>query len=1222
MSTLKNEKAILLAKIERQKASKKEQKYTIPSIIPSGSRQTNKTFIPNEKSLISKSKYEDNMRDFMSQVGRLVDSDFILDNDQSTYDNKIILDGYNSFIETYLIEKTSIESEYKPDRIEIKRDAINKWVQSITYTKLLYVLDGYSKLKGAEWSRKKFINDIKMYIRSEDELKSFINMYLYSSDSYEKFMIQTRNNKRDDVKQQEIKDDIANGELLDSMKDSNRMLVTKEEEELIEVMKKKLLVYVEKKTKLEEQINVYTNRLNELDRKEIKKKMKNMAVTKTKDQLIDTIIRIEQNSNKEKNHSDKFVEKLKRKKTKLYQLSYTDLVTKTINKTDTTKLVKLLLFNKFHKKNEKLKQNIFIIGIEIRNLSLGKYINTENRTDLLKYKERSYRKIIVLLIRKTELESMTYHKLAIYASDKGLKGYKYDNTSNEDIINRILVYEFPESNVNDGIPSVNENQMKSVLRTLDDHQINILASSNGVKDSEYRGKNSNIHSIISIKFPKQNQTDIKKLVTLSKWDYGKRKNVLDLMSRRELNAISLTIGLNLNNGTDDSELIQSILTYEKYVSTLITKESIRKEDIIRQLELNSDQYNVLSLYELEKLLEYSMIESTKEVGIAEKDRLYNKLDEIVDMNDEIYANAKSWNVKKLREELDKTDNYKWETYKSYYISKKCMEQHQRYEWIAGDITGVWLSGPDGTKPDLEYVNEDVSIQEDGQSWYQANNKFFSLQCNFYRKQRKQNGIVLTNRTITGKEVKLVVGLTVVGLTQNNLNSRTHVVNKEDGSIVKRTFIIQDEILFDSENKFNAQSIQLENKTIQDILYSVVTMETVDRVRSIISKSLLQIAPDKKDYGIIRASEGEEKSIDSNTPYMQILLKTLRTTSGMTNSEQTNKEFFNKVAYLLVFIRLPEARTFRNNLEMEYYLPDILANLSSADKFPEAFSDPNVSVEELEEITANITNDVYKIVFGLAKSEYSFRDPTRRHKNFEDRRNNTFRDDVYLTRPIKTSKRLDACSNKHRVNGVKDEDIVYYKDKGEIYCFSVNDLYERITLKNDKVNPDTGLEFDTKFVTKFSKLYNKRLSNDGFLTDFFQEKYGFNMDKLVEDKIKIDTIKSKQPNIATNLWKIIRQDIKELEDQLSNEDPSEDDEIDNEREPEKREKEVSDGVRKTTEIDEKEVCEYCKNHVSDDSIKSIILHNDESRIVKFCSFKCFEKKDDWKKIKAKKVKKKK
>ena len=52
------------------------------------------------------------------------------------------------------------------------------------------------------------------------------------------------------------------------------------------------------------------------------------------------------------------------------------------------------------------------------------------------------------------------------------------------------------------------------------------------------------------------------------------------------------------------------------------------------------------------------------------------------------------------------------------------------------------------------------------------------------------------------------------------------------------------------------------------------------------------------------------------------------------------------------------------------------------------------------------------------------------------------------------------------------------------------------------------------------------------------------------------------------------------------------------------------------------CVYCKKHLSDDSIKTVVHHNDESRIIKFCSFKCFENKDDWQKYKIKKIGKKK
>ena len=74
MSTLKDKKAALLAKIARQKAKQKEQVFTIPTIKLSSQdkqRKAEKTFIPNTKSLAKKAKSEDGMREFMAELNGL-----------------------------------------------------------------------------------------------------------------------------------------------------------------------------------------------------------------------------------------------------------------------------------------------------------------------------------------------------------------------------------------------------------------------------------------------------------------------------------------------------------------------------------------------------------------------------------------------------------------------------------------------------------------------------------------------------------------------------------------------------------------------------------------------------------------------------------------------------------------------------------------------------------------------------------------------------------------------------------------------------------------------------------------------------------------------------------------------------------------------------------------------------------------------------------------------
>jgi len=62
----------------------------------------------------------------------------------------------------------------------------------------------------------------------------------------------------------------------------------------------------------------------------------------------------------------------------------------------------------------------------------------------------------------------------------------------------------------------------------------------------------------------------------------------------------------------------------------------------------------------------------------------------------------------------------------------------------------------------------------------------------------------------------------------------------------------------------------------------------------------------------------------------------------------------------------------------------------------------------------------------------------------------------------------------------------------------------------------------------------------------------------------------------DLLELITQDISELENQLTNEEPDEDEDIRDDRDLERREQEVKDNKRESTDISNKDACEYCKN----------------------------------------------
>ena len=1215
MSTVKDKKTALLAKLAKQKAKQKEQIFTIPVIklTAKGKQQMiQKTSIPNTKTLDVRVKNDDKMRNFMTELSGLGDSDFDIIptiTSNTITSNTIISNAYKLF--TYSFKKDSIDDP--TTNVDQQKSSEKEWIDTPIFLKKIWVLKSYGLEKNAEWGRKIFTENVEQIALSDDILNDIISTYLNGSIPYYKFIanwkIQRGSDKvtKEDIEKQLIDIDIVNAQTTEN----TRLALTDEEEIKINDLKERLSGYENALSELNNTVDTKTKILLEKHHDELVELVKPVIGKKTKDQLVDTILNTEYSDIDIDTEQDTANLKKHRenKKTELDEMSHRKLVVYVISNKTSQKLVELLLYDEFFNSIKNLKFKILKLGLKIKNLGLGKYIPRQPNVKRLKYNELQYRDYIIINIRRLELKKKSYEELELIASSIGAVKSK----KSLKLINNILSVEFPVYNISDKIPTVTSNEMKSVLITLDEDQIHSIASSNGIRHPEKSGKYYNIDAIIRKEFPTKKDALTKHLIVGDKvrnWDYHKRQTELEGMNTNDLKTIALMINLDLGKSIKNEQLIEGILEHEKYIAKLIPKEEHDKQIIIKKITeitgVPESRYTKLSLEELEQKIKVLRDESKEYLVEMEKERLYNKLSQIVNIKEPKYLKAQSWSLKKLRKKLEQAAGSDWEDYKPLiedYSFVKCMKKFNTFEWIKGKVTGVWLQ--DNEEEENEYIFKNISIEEDGLIWYQANKKFFALQCNSYKKDRVQNGDVLTSYTQTGKKVKFMVGYTIVGYQYEDgkHKTRTHMVDTKEGKKVQRTFIIQDEALFNKEKEFTRLVNQSDMSRVQDILNSSVTETTADGVMKSLSTSLMEIAPMKSDYGIITLNSRGVKTVNYNTPYMQILMSTLRDAY-----EQTNKELFTKAASLLVFLNIPESKTFRNNIANEYYLPDILATLSSAEKFPEAFQDPNASGKFLDELTANINNKIFKMVRGFA--DYHIQDPTnikRTDYSFTD-----------FSRSIKTSKRLNACSNKDRVKGASEEEIIYYNENGTIYCFTVNELYNQLLIEGNLDNPETGKPFDISFVKRFGELYNKKLSEDGLLTGYFQKKYGFDMEELIKNKEKKDTIKSYQNIIGKNLWDIIGKDLAELEDQLSNENPGDGDEIDENRDEEKRDEDVKKGVRETIEIDEKDACVYCKNHLSDDSIKSIILHGDQSRIVKFCSFKCFENKNDWDKFK--KVKK--
>lgn len=1284
MSTTKNKKA-LLEKLKRQQRKQTKNVFTIPKIKPTAkeNKRKLKTFIPTKSSLLQKTTSEDNMRDFLASVMSLNDQDFDFDPEDKdvNFTNPSIQKGYKQFMNDKMLSALEIDDNI--DRNLVNEESKKLWSELPKGQKMIWVIVGYGKEPTAEWGRKKFTDEILLRVKTEEDLEKLIEAYIKSNITYDRFLDKWFESGGKEALE------VLDKELIEEGKQTsvkNRRPITEEEQSKINELNETLNSFKEVEQELNNKKDARKKQLSSLERDELVGIVKPIIGVKTNKQLIDFLVEVkfrpierkmrkemfqdvwESNKKSKKaldeysaNYSSMDSDKVDRFKPKniyidtsqldkdwelfvndiqgqranyeleLKELSRGDLVLEAINKKDTPSLIKLVLESEFKDDLDNIKEKIFLLTIEIHNLSLGTYIPRHRQEKSLKTKEKQLAARYLLISRENELNRMTIDELNDFADQIPGIGYS-DNKKT--IISEIIKIEFPDDDINKPLPDATKNEVNNALRYLPEERLRLFADSTITK-VEQRGRYEIIEKLLHVFFPEKKKST-KKLV--STFNLIERKKELDLMSSEEITQTAFQLGIDIPYTSTDRQLINKILQKEQETSKLITDEDYNKNKLTRKVSsITGRSENFYKSWNIDALKQRLYVLQDEDENYAkelEQERLFTKLKQIGNISN--YPNAHKWSVEKLRETLENIGGPEWENYKPLiedhnYLN--CVQKYKLYPWIEGKVTGVWLTAPTkGNQPSSRYIFENTSIIENKVKWYMANKRFFSLQCNSYKNERTQNRDVLSCYTQSGKLLQFKVGFTISGYkhSPDEYQARTTKVKNSSGKLVERSFIIQDEKMFQKELLYNRKQQQ---NTTQKIIYienSPVDEKSINLATKTLSEALMATLDNplsRTDYGIIKPGEHFRKlnksylhidpniptdewvykRVDFNTPYMQILMDNI-----LTGVDQTNKDLFTKVAQIIVYLKIPQAKMFKNNVSNEYYLPDILPYLSPEEKFPEVFEDTMLPPSFINGVVATINNAVNREVRNLSEKRYNMDDVTRT-------KTSKITDYSSIER-IKTNKRISLCQNKEKLKNTDPSQIVYYlDDNGKIYCFTIDELHEQFTNDNI-VNPESGNNFNFKFITRFKQLYNTRLSSEGFLDSYFQDKYGFNIEDQVSNKRNIDTIKKSRPEVCPNLWKIISEDIEELEDQLSNEKPEDGDVIDEEREPERRHQEYKDGERESPDIDPDDACTYCKENLADDGIKSIIMHGDESRIIKFCSFKCFEDKNDWKKYKAKKQKK--
>jgi hypothetical protein len=524
---------------------------------------------------------------------------------------------------------------------------------------------------------------------------------------------------------------------------------------------------------------------------------------------------------------------------------------------------------------------------------------------------------------------------------------------------------------------------------------------------------------------------------------------------------------------------------------------------------------------------------------------------------------------------------------------KCVSDYSAIPWLESKVNGIYLLPVTGSNIS-PYIISNMSIENDGEIWYRANKKFALLMCNDNAESRNQEGDVLTAYAVDGTVLRMKIAYdTNLGL------------------------VIQDENLFETEKRYLADQRTSRNEKINRILDENITTKIEQMGMQKLSEALHKIAPDIADYGIY-PSNGNNKY---DTAYI------INAIQEISNNTKTIREFLTKLAQTIIYLKISgeASKIFQKRVIHEYYLPEILVNLTPADKLPEFFDDPRTSITEQEQILKQIKYEIDYFVSNIGETLYGIRFPSDRIPSQINPN--------YLGAIPKVHKWKEICVNKEDIIDIPDDQLIYYKEDGVVYCLTIPQIMEQTLFEETPINPYTGNPLSEAFLTRFSELYTIGMDTYGY--------YGPDKQPEIEPEApsvpKPSTPES--PILAPGLLNMIVDNIKQCEKEVEEENMNEEGKcpamsegkeiIESTQEepytssPSKSEISMSDSSDFSPSVVSGEVCKHCNTKVDPKlALKTKINTKDGFETIYFCCFKCFENEDNWPKNSSKKTKPKK
>lgn len=458
----------------------------------------------------------------------------------------------------------------------------------------------------------------------------------------------------------------------------------------------------------------------------------------------------------------------------------------------------------------------------------------------------------------------------------------------------------------------------------------------------------------------------------------------------------------------------------------------------------------------------------------------------------------------------------------------CEFLYKKIPWVKDIVNHIYIHPIEGNFNDI--LDLERFIVYNDLKFYQPKEKYYALQCHAHKVQEGYNLTIIKN----GESFKLMVAI--------DTNTKGIVLQNED--------------MLKAEVDYIRVWNQNKSEHIRELRKNEPNEEMIRSAKFNLSSAL----QDALGGNVPIAYRS------SNSQFINIVVQTILKNSNSGDS------FIRLLSNLIIFLKINlsfiTSSVFIKRLREQIYLPGTLPFLTDADKLPEIFLSKNVPedtknfvLEKLEEERLNFTKTFLENLHG----SNAIRNPTK---------------PILWNKPTQQIELPDIksiCKNKDDILSENDEDIVFYTDLDEVYCFNVYKLYDLFKQENLPLNPYTRRPFSDKFIQMFLTRYASKP-----------------LVKKIENTQHID--------LTTQLEQLIEQELSFLENNLiETENPEFIQRFKSSISPVESKKRIS-RVKENFEHTEPNKCMECKGELGSEKIGSVF----RNKPVAFCGYSCLEK----------------